>query len=328
MRLTTLPGTSLRPSILGLGTGSFGSGISTDDSFRMMDEFAAAGGNLLDSAHIYAAWLPNGVGASERTVGEWVRKSGLRDKIIVATKGGHYDLATPDVTRIVPECIDWDIAESLERLQLDTIDLYYLHRDNLALPVAELLDVLQPHLRAGRIKAIGASNWSPERLQLAHDESTKRGWTGFCCCSNSWSLAEANAAVQGQFGMYYVGADALRWHRATGFPLVAYTSQAQGFFAQSWTWPDLPDPTKKQQALQKNYWSEKNVARWQRVQTLAAKLGVSANTLALAYVTSQSFPTAALIGPTRIEQLRESLAAAYLQLSPEQIAYLEDGVQT
>jgi aryl-alcohol dehydrogenase-like predicted oxidoreductase len=325
MRYFSLPNTTLRPSVIGLGTGNYGSSISTEDSFRLLDEFAGAGGNLLDSAHIYAAWLPDGAGKSEKTIGQWIKKSGLRDKMIVATKGGHFDLATPEISRVRPECIDRDIQESQDRLQLDTIDLYYLHRDDPGVPVAELLDVLQPHLRAGRIKAIGASNWSPERLQLAQQEAKARGQIGFCCSSCAWSLAESDASLQGYTGMYVIQDEALRWHRKSQFPLIAYSAQAQGFFAQSWTWPNLPDPTPKQQALMKNYFSEKNVARWQRAQMLAKTLGCSTNLVALAYVTSQEFPSAALIGPNSLAQLRESLAAADLKLSLAQVEFVERG---
>ena len=325
MRYFSLPNTSLQPSVLGLGTGNYGSGVSTEDSFRLLDEFAAAGGTLLDSAHIYAAWLPDGTGKSEKTIGQWMRKTGMREKMIVSTKGGHFDLTTPEISRVRPECIDQDIQESLQRLQLDTIDLYYLHRDDPQIPVTELLDALQPHLRAGRLKAIGASNWSPERLDLAALEARARGQIGFCCSSCGWSLADSSTTTQGFMGMYVIGEEALRWHRKSQFPLIAYSAQAQGFFAQSWTWPDLPNPTAKQLALMKNYYSKMNVERWQRAQMLANMLGCSINAIALAYVASQEFPSAALIGPTRIEQLRESLAAADLKLLLEQVEFVETG---
>jgi aryl-alcohol dehydrogenase-like predicted oxidoreductase len=131
--------------------------------------------------------------------------------------------------------------------------------------------------------------------------------------------------MQGNLGVYYVADEALGFHRDTKLPLIAYSAQAQGFFAQSWTWPDLPNPTTKQQALMKHYFSEKNVARWQRAQMLTKMVGCSTNAVALAYVTSQEFPSAALIGPTRIEQLRESLAGADLKLSLEQVEFVEAG---
>lgn len=325
MRHFSLPNTTLRPSVIGLGTGNYGSGISKEDSFRLLDEFAGAGGNLLDSAHIYAAWLPDGAGKSEKTIGQWVKKSGLRDKMIVATKGGHFELATPEISRVRPECIDRDIQESQDRLQFDSIDLYYLHRDNPGVPVAELLDVLQPHLRAGRLKAIGTSNWSPERIMLANREAKARGQIGFCCSSCGWSLADSSTTLQGYTGMYVIGDEALGWHRESQFPLIAYSAQAQGFFAQSWTWPEMPNPTPKQKALMKNYYSEKNVARWQRAQMLANMLKCSTNVLALAYAASQEFPSAALIGPNTLAQLRESLAAADLKLSLAQVEFVERG---
>ncbi len=323
MRTFSLPNTSLRPSVIGLGTGGFGSSTPLDDSFRLLDEFAATGGTLLDSAHIYAAWLPDGIGKSEMTVGQWLKKSGVRSKMIVATKGGHFELATPEISRVRPECIDRDIQESLERLQLDSIDLYFLHRDDESVPVAELLDALQPHLRAGRLKSIGASNWSPARLKMAAETARASDQTGFCSSQCGWSFAETSPELQGQFGMHYVGDETLQFHRETKLPLIGYGAQAQGFFAQSWSWPDLPNPNEKQEALKKPYFSQKNVERWQRAVTLGQERGCSANTIALAYLTSQSFPGAALIGPSKPDQLRASLAAGDLELSSDEVAFLE-----
>jgi len=326
MRYFSIPNTSLRPSVIGLGTGSFGSGIITRESFRLLDEFAVAGGNFLDTAHIYASWLPGGEGKSETTLGQWLKKSGCRSRMIVATKGSHYDLATPQISRLGPECIERDVQESLDRLQIDSIDLYYLHRDDPAIPTGEILDALQPHLRSGRLKAIGASNWSPARLQNTAKEARARGQTGFCCSQCGWSLAETNPALQGHLGLYYITKEALRFHRNSGFPLIGFSSQAQGFFAQSWSWPDLPNATAKQEALRHAYYSQKNVVRWQRAQALAKQRGCSANSIALAYLTNQSFPSAALIGPNTLDQLRASLAAADLELSPDETAFLEKDV--
>jgi aryl-alcohol dehydrogenase-like predicted oxidoreductase len=325
MRTFSIPDTNLRPSVIGLGTGLFGSGISTEDSFRLLDEFAAAGGNLLDTAHIYAAWLPEGAGKSETTIGQWLKKSGRRSRMIVATKGGHFDLATPEVSRLTRECVEQDIQESLERLQVDSIDLYFLHRDDPAIPAGEILAWLQPHLRSGRLKAIGASNWVPARLREAADATREHGHIGFCCSQCGWSLAETNPALQGHLGIHYITSESLQFYRQTRLPLLAFGSQAQGFFALPWTWPDLPNRTAKQEALRQPYYSRQNVERWQRAQELAKKRGCSANTIVLAYVTSQSFPSAALIGPTRLDQLQSSLAAADLELSPDEIAFLEKG---
>jgi aryl-alcohol dehydrogenase-like predicted oxidoreductase len=324
MRTFSIPQTDFRPSVIGLGTGHFGSAISASDSFCLLDEYAVAGGNFLDTAHVYASWLPNGEGKSETTIGQWLKKSGRRSNMIVATKGGHYDPSTPNISRATPECINRDIQESLERLQIDTIDLYFLHRDNPAIPAGEFLDALQPHLRAGRLSAIGASNWSPARLQSAAEYALTHGLTGFCCSQCGWSLAEANPSLQGEHGIHYIQEEALPYYRATGFPLIGFGSQAQGFFAQTWSWPGLDNPNPKQEALRPTYYSEKNVVRWQRARNLAQKRGCSINSIALGYLTNQPFPSAALIGPQTLIHLRESLAAADLVLSPDEITFLEE----
>jgi aryl-alcohol dehydrogenase-like predicted oxidoreductase len=321
MRTFSIPGTNLQPSVIGLGTGAFGSEITEEASSRMLDEFTAAGGTLLDTAHVYAAWLPEGVGRSERTIGRWLKKSDAR--MIVATKGGHPDLATMEVSRLSPECLALDLAESLERLQMDAVDIYFLHRDDPARPVAEILDAVQAPLRHGRIRALGASNWSPARLQAAEREAQARGYIGFCCSQCAWSLAECNPSMQGHLGMFCIDEAALKFYRETKLPLFGYSAQAQGFFAQSWTWPELANPTAKQEALRANYYSKKNVARWERAVELAKRHGCSAGTVALAYLTSQDFPATALIGPRSPEQLRLSLADGDLKLSAEELRYLE-----
>jgi aryl-alcohol dehydrogenase-like predicted oxidoreductase len=321
MRTFSIPGTSLQPSVIGLGVPTFGSDIPAETAFRMLDEFAAAGGTLVDTAHIYAAWLPNGVGTSERTLGEWLKKSGAA--VIVATKGGHPELATMETSRLSPECLEQDLAESLDRLRLDSIDLYFLHRDDPAIPVAEILDAMQPALRDGRIRALGASNWAPVRLLAAQNEAHARGLTGFSCNQCAWSLAEANPEVLGQFGMFYIDRAAMQFHREKKLPLLGYSAQAQGFFAQSWTWPEPPELTAKQQSLRAAYYSEKNVGRWQRAVALAQRHDCPVGAIVLAYLTSQDFPSAALIGPRTPEQLQLSLTRCDLQLAPDEIRYLE-----
>jgi aryl-alcohol dehydrogenase-like predicted oxidoreductase len=321
VRTFTLPESSSLLSVIGLGTGIFGSEIGEEESFRILDAFAAAGGTLVDTAHVYASWLPGGEGQSERTLGRWLKKSGAR--MVVATKGGHPELASMTASRLSPDCLARDLDESLERLQLDSVDLYFLHRDDPAIPVGEILDALQAPLRQGRIRALGASNWSPARLQAAQREADVRGISGFRCSQCAWSLAEINPAMQGHLGMFCIEEKALQFHRETRFPLIAYSAQAQGFFAQSWSWPELPNPTAKQEALRPSYYSRKNVERWERAQELAARRQCSAGAIALAYVTSQDFPTAALIGPKSLAQVNLSLAEKDLTLSPDEVRFLE-----
>jgi aryl-alcohol dehydrogenase-like predicted oxidoreductase len=120
--------TNLSPSRITLGTVSFGSNISHEEAFMVMDAYQASGGNVLDTAHVYSSWESNGVGASERTVGEWIRSRNARDRIILGTKGGHPDLGAMDRGRCGMDDLRQDFAQSLERLQVERVDIYWLQR--------------------------------------------------------------------------------------------------------------------------------------------------------------------------------------------------------
>src|ERR1700761_646598 len=129
--LVNLPGTDLTVSSICLGTGGFGTSIKQDDAFHMLDTFVELGGSFIDTAHVYGDWekdVPRSV--SERIIGAWMRDRGVRDQIVLATKGAHWHLDKPDVPRLSRRDIDEDLAGSLEALQTDRIDLYWLHRDD------------------------------------------------------------------------------------------------------------------------------------------------------------------------------------------------------
>lgn len=320
MRIAPLPGSGLRPSVISLGTGSFGSGIPRDDSFRILDAYAEAGGNFLDTAHCYAAWLPNGAGASERTLGAWLKTRNTREKIMVATKGAHPDLQQMQVSRMRPEHIAQDLRESLERLQLDRVDLYWLHRDDPGVPVGEVLSALNEHLAAGRIGALGASNWSSGRLDAASSYASAHGLTGFCASQIGWSFARVNPGISGQNGMVFMDDETLVWHRKTHLPVAAYSSQANGFFSGKYRRGEMPENKK---GLAKTYFNDSNFGCLERAQALARKLGRTANDIALAYLTSQAFPAYAIVGPHSVEQVKSSCAAGNLELAPEDLQFLE-----
>lgn len=164
MLYSSVPGVPFSPSVICLGVAEFGLGITDDESFAMLDAFATAGGNMADTAHVYAAWLPDGQGESERALGRWLRSRQPRD-FFVATKGGHPNLADMSIARLAPECIAQDLNESLERLRQDSVDLYWLHRDAPQVAVGEIMDALNEHLRQGCVRALGASNWSVARIE-------------------------------------------------------------------------------------------------------------------------------------------------------------------
>ena len=119
MRKITLRGTSLNVSAVCLGAGDFGSGLPNEDAFAILDAFTAAGGNFIDTANVYGKWNPDKRNISEITLGEWMKSRNTYHQLVIATKGGHYDLGTPGVSRITRQAVRDDIEESLRALGLD-----------------------------------------------------------------------------------------------------------------------------------------------------------------------------------------------------------------
>jgi aryl-alcohol dehydrogenase-like predicted oxidoreductase len=309
MRYSDIPGTSLKPSAICLGTGGFGSSTPEEDSFRLLDLFAENGGNFLDTAHIYAAWLANGVGASERTIGKWVKSRGNRSKIVVGTKGGHPDLKTMQISRLKPADIRQDLKESLERLQFDSVELYWLHRDDPAIQVGEILGVLNELQSEGKIGAFGCSNWSVGRIQQSHAWAQKNGKRSFCASQIAWSLALATDPPEGA-GMVYMDDQTERFHRETRLPQIAYSSQANGLFAK---------PIPEGGAFRGGYNHAINIKRWHKTQEIAKRHGCSPNQVAVAWLLAQPFPVFPIVGAHKPEQVRDSCGAVKVTLTADEV---------
>src|SRR5512141_922461 len=156
--------TDLRVSPLCLGTNIFGWTINEAESFAVLDAYAAAGGNFIDTADSYSAWVPgNGGGESETIIGNWMAARGNRDEFVVATKVGK----SPGVEGLAPATIRRAAEASLARLRTDRIDLYYAHTDDDRTPLAHTLAAFGELMRDGKVRHIGASNHSAPRLAEA-----------------------------------------------------------------------------------------------------------------------------------------------------------------
>ncbi|MDQ3788579.1 MAG: aldo/keto reductase, partial [Actinomycetota bacterium] len=266
----------------------------------MFDDFVVRGGTTFDTAWVY------GDGAMETLLGKWIRARGVRDDVVVVGKGAH----TPHCD---PESLRRQLAESLDRLGTDHVDLYLMHRDNLDVPVGEFVDVLEEQRAAGLVTAYGVSNWTLDRVDEAQAYAARHGRAGFAALSNHFSLAEAYALPWD--GCVHVTDPASRaWLRDHDLALLPWSSQARGFFAG-----------RADEEIARCYHSEANFARRERARALAAELGVPATAVALAFVLHQPFPTFALIGPRTLEETHGSLRALEVALTPEQVAWLADG---
>ena len=286
-------------SRLALGTLGF-STATRDRDYAVLDAWVEHGGTVIDTAHVYED------GDAERVVGQWLGdRPGVRERLVLVTKGAHPDGARK---RVTPEAIESDLAESMERLG-GPVDLYLLHRDDPAVGVGELVDALDGHRRAGRIRAFGVSNWSLERIEEANAYAAARGVEGICCNSPHLSLAVQNEPPWPGC-VSAASPEALAWHARTGMLLLAWSAQAGGYFAGS------------AGESARVYGNAANRERRARAEQLGRRTGTTANAVALAWVLAQPFPTVAVIGPHSVEHLRESLDALDVELGADERHWL------
>jgi len=269
---------------------------------RVFDDYLARGGNAFDTAYVY------GKGVCEQVLGEWLLQRGVREQVVIIGKGAH----TPDCN---PQALSTQLLQSLERMQISQVDIYFMHRDNPDVPVGEFVDVLNEHHRAGHMGVFGGSNWSLERVQAADKYARAKGLQGFAAVSNNLSLARmVEAPWEGCFSSH--DPEYRAWLEQTQTALFPWSSQGRGFFTRA-SPNDDSDPE-----LVRCWYSPDNFERLERARLLAASRGVEPIHIALAYVLYQPFPTFPLIGPRAPEETESSFRALQVSLTPGEVKWL------
>ena len=283
----------------------------------MWDQFFELGGNAFDTAYIY------GDGQMETLLGHWHSSRGLRDDLVIVGKGAH----TPDN---FPDRISPQLTQTLDRLQTDHVDVYFLHRDNTDVPVSEFVDALNAELKAGRIRTFGGSNWTLARIRAANEYAAESGLQGFSAVSNNFSLARmvtpiwpgVEAASTPEFRRYLV---------ESGMALLPWSSQARGFFTP-WAGAVIAEETRENPVittmqptvaeLRRAWFAPDNLLRRKRAGELADVFGVEMINVALAFVLRQPFPCFPLIGPRTLAEVRSCAAALVIELTDDQLRWL------
>ncbi|MFA9381696.1 MAG: aldo/keto reductase, partial [Acetanaerobacterium sp.] len=178
-----------RVSQCALGCDYYGAVIPEEKAFSIMDAYYEQGGTLLDTAHVYAQTKVGEVSLSEITVGKWVAANKLQGKVVISDKGAHPDRNQMQVSRINENSIKDDLFASLEALRMDSVDIWFLHRDNPQMPVGEIVDIVSELVDEGYIKHLGVSNWSTKRIAEALEYAQKHGKHGIEISQIQWSLA-------------------------------------------------------------------------------------------------------------------------------------------
>jgi aryl-alcohol dehydrogenase-like predicted oxidoreductase len=317
MNTCPIPHTNLNASVLCLGTAEFGSSIDEATAEEILETYLDAGGNVLDTAEIYAAWLPNGEHQSEIFLGNWLRKNKNRDQLIISTKGAHPRLDSMDKPRMSKAFVESDLDSSLKRLGTDHVDIYWLHRDDASTPVDEIVLMLEDFRQAGKIRYSGLSNWTQVRAEAAKVAADKLGVESFIGIQNQWSLAKADAA-KGDPTWAYTDESFAQWHADHNIAAFPYTTQANGYFRRL----ENKSLDQTRELVRALFDSPENRERYERIKTIQAENGLSTGAIVLGYLLSQPFPVFPIIGPRKRADLVESFEATRATLNGDQLAFL------
>jgi aryl-alcohol dehydrogenase-like predicted oxidoreductase len=316
MRYGTVPGIDKRISRLVQGTVMINT-EERDRSFALLDGVFAQGCTTFDTAHGY------GNGEAERALGDWIASRGVRDQVVVITKGAHHN---KDRQRVTPFDITSDLHDSLVRLKTDFVDLYLLHRDDTSVPVADIVEVLNAHHRSGRIGAFGGSNWTVARIQEANAYAKANGLVPFVVSSPNFSLAvQIRSPWDNCVTVSGPAAKTERdWYALAKMPLFTWSSLAGGFFSGRFRRDNLSEFTGYLDRLcVEVYCVEDNFRRLDRVQAIAEERGSTIPQIATAYVMSQPLNIFAIVGCQSGAEFAVNVEALDLELTPAELAWLD-----
>lgn len=316
MRYGSIPGVGDRVSRLVLGSMIFSTEPEAfENTCRLMDRFAAAGGTTVDTARIYAG------GTSESAFGQWLERSGRRSEMVVVGKGAHHNNQTLE-RRVTPEAIHEDIETSLHEMRLETIDIYILHKDDTDAEVGPIVEALNEEARAGRIKAFGGSGWSHQRIAEANAYADAHAMQKFTVSSPNLALAVPNEPMWVGCVSIAGDAEAQAWYQQTGMPVFAWSAQARGFFSGRYRPDQTEGATMDARNVIRTYYSDANWERFRRADELAELKGCTLRQVALAWVLHSPLEVFALIGPATVAELDDCLGALDVELTPDEVAWL------
>lgn len=308
MKTVPLGTTGVDVSIYCLGAMYFGSRNDRATSYRMLDRYVDAGGTFIDTANIYAWWVEGYHGGeSETLLGEWLRERGNRDRLFLASKVG---FQYGDVTRGLSAAqIEAECNKSLRRMGVDTIDLYYAHVDDRLTPMEESMAAFDRLVRAGKVRFLGASNFTGWRLAQAHALSEKHGWPDYVCLQqrHTYLRPKLGASFDPQLSLSEETAEYCRANQVT---VLAYSSLLSGAYTRA----DRPVPDQ--------YLGPDADARLAVLRAVAAAHGVTPNQVILAWLTQQQPAIIPVMAASTDDQMAENLAALEIRLTDAEIEQL------
>ena len=309
MKTLPLGHSGIEVSALCLGILPFGTKVDEPTSFAILDAYFAAGGRFIDTANNYSMWHPGGVGIeSETTLGKWMRARKNRSQLVIATKVGanRADIG-PSLSA---STIMAEFDGSLRRLGADHVDLYYAHLDIRKDPLEGTLVAFDQLVKAGKVRALGCSNYLSWRIERARQLSRSHGWAEYCCVQQRFTYLRPQPGAS--FGRQRSGNDDLLDYCQANpdFRMLAYSPLLAGAYTRS----DKPLP--------KQYAGTDSERRLAELSVVAGELNATLNQVIYAWLLQGSPAIIPLTAPTSLAQLEENLGGLNLTLVPEQLARL------
>lgn len=298
-----------------LGTAYFGETISREESFDIMDKFAALGGTHIDTARLYAS------GESEKVIAEWIA-SRKPAEVFVSTKGAFPNKATPDMPRVSEKEVRYDLELSLRALNTECVNFYWLHRDDESRDVGEIIEFMNAFVREGKILHFGASNWKHERIEEANQYANAHGLLGFEASQIRFSPAIVSPTGTADRKLVDMSPVSFDYYRERKMPVAAYASQAKGFFSKMAAFGEsgLSEKSKDR------YMCPENLETLEAVKALAEEYGCSIAAIVCGALASLSSPDVfPIIGGSNALQIEDSLRGADVVLTKAELENIFKG---
>ncbi|AGG90795.1 aldo/keto reductase [Rhodanobacter denitrificans] len=295
---------------LAFGGNVFGWSVDEKRSFELLDAFVDAGGNLIDTADVYSAWVPgNRGGESETILGKWLKQSGKRAQVVISTKVAKWT----EQPGLSPVNLQQAVDGSLRRLQVDCIDLYQAHQDDASVPMEDTLGAFARLIEAGKVRAIGASNFGAARFADALAVSKRHGLPRYESLQPEYNLVRRAGYEQELEPLI----------RRENIGVISYYALASGFLSGKYrSAADLAKSSARGGAVKK-YLNPRGLRVLAALDAVAAAHGATPAQAALAWLIARPGLTAPIVSATRVEQLHELLGATSLQLSDDEIAQVD-----
>jgi len=314
--LKPLGSTGVAIGPLVVGGNVFGWTIDEKRSFEVLDAFFAGGATMIDTADAYYAYAPGNVGGeSETIIGQWMKARGNRDKIQVATKVGLLEINGEKGLK--PETIEAGVEASLRRLQTDFIDLYYAHSDDETVPQEDVVRTFDKLVQAGKVRLLGASNFSQARLESALQISDEEGLAGYSVYQPQLNLMAANA-----FPAKYREFCAKR-----KMGVLTFFALASGFLTGKYRKREDIENSSRSLALSR-YFNARGEAVLSALDQVSSETGATQAQIALAWIIATPGIAGPIVSATSVEQVQTLLPAISLKLSAEQMASLDKAAAT